>query len=112
MMFFPAQFFAQVKHTKNMSEKLFFAKKQVFEQFFEQKNMSKKMSNHPFGFASENQATIHPGLRAKIRQPSIQLYIQPFSEKNQNISDHVSGTNTSSSSFNSTVPVTLAVGSP
>jgi len=37
MMFFPAQVFAHVKHTKNMSEKLVFAKKQVFEQFFEQK---------------------------------------------------------------------------
>jgi hypothetical protein len=58
------------------------------------------MSNHPFGFASENQ------------QPSIQLYIQPFSEKKQNISDHVSGTNTNLSSAISTVPVTLAVGSP
>lgn len=37
MIFFTAQFFAHVKHIKNMSEKLVFAKKQVFEQFFEQK---------------------------------------------------------------------------
>ena len=74
MMFFPAQVFAHVKHTKKMSEKLFFAKKQFFEQFFEQKNMSKKMSNHPFGFASENQATIHSVLYTTVFCEKIRTY--------------------------------------
>ena len=53
-----------------MSKKLVFAKKQVIEQFFEQKNMSKKMSNHPSRFSqrfsSEKQATIHSGLYTTV----------------------------------------------
>lgn len=40
-----AQVFAYVKRSKNMSENLIFARNKVFEQFFEAKYMSKKMSN-------------------------------------------------------------------
>jgi len=42
---FHAQVFAYVKRSKNMSENLIFARNKVFEQFFEAKYMSKKMSN-------------------------------------------------------------------
>lgn len=42
---FHAQVFAYVKRSKNMSENLIFARNKVFEQLFEAKYMSKKMSN-------------------------------------------------------------------
>ena len=70
MMFFPAQVFAHVKHTKNMSEKLFFAKNKVCAQFFKAKNMSKKMSSHQSRFSLRFSGE-------KDEQPSLQFYIQP-----------------------------------
>jgi len=79
--------------------------------------MSKKMSNRPFGFSSKKheQKDEQPSIRVFERKSGnhpFRFIYNRFLRKNQNISDHVSGTNTNLSSAISTVPVTLVVGSP